>query len=305
MAIPESPLETWSHQGAVTTSKDAYATVKRALESKNAAYANREFKVFLQGSYGNDTNIRTESDVDIVICHTGAFFHDLEHLTTVQQSLFKAHFADGTYSYSTFKADVQAALVAAFGNSVQPSKKAFKIAASGPRRSADVVCAFDHRRYTSFNGVQDETYYEGISFFTAANTRIDNFPKYHSQNLTTKHQATRGKFKPAMRIFKNMRSKMIERGLIANGEAPSYFIEGLLYNVPNDRFVNSLSDTTFNILTWLHQTPDRSQFVCANDCYYLLRDSSQVCWPKANGQKFISAAIALWNNWAGTNETAF
>src|SRR5207245_6287917 len=100
-----------------------------------------------------------------------------------------------------------------------------------------------------------------------------------------------------IRVFKNIRSELIERGAIVNGEAPSYFIEGLLYNVPNDLFVSSLSDTTFNILTWFHQTQDRSQFVCGNERYYLLRDSSQVCWPKANGQKFISAAISLWNTW--------
>ncbi len=279
MAIPESQLETWSQQGAITTSKDTYATVKRASESQNAAYAKRQVEVFLQGSYANDTNIYTESDVDIVICHTGAFFHDLEKLTPQQRGLFTTTFPDGTYAYNTFKADVQSALVAAFGSSVRSGNKAFKITASGPRRSADVVCAFDHRRYTDFNGVQDETYYKGISFFTADSTRIDNFPKYHSQNLTTKHQATRSKFKPTIRMFKNIREKLIERRLIANGEAPSYFIEGLLYNVPNDLFVNSLSDTTFNILTWLHQTPDRSQFVCANERYYLLRDASQVCWP--------------------------
>ena len=33
MAIPETQLDTWSHQGAMTQSKDTYATVKRALES--------------------------------------------------------------------------------------------------------------------------------------------------------------------------------------------------------------------------------------------------------------------------------
>jgi hypothetical protein len=146
------------------------------------------------------------------------------------------------------------------------------------------VCAFDHRRYTGFNSLQDEKYYRGISFFTFDNTRIDNFPKYHSQNLTAKHQATKSRFKPAVRIFKNIRSKLIERGSIANGEAPSYFIEGLLYNGPNDHFVNSLTDTTFNILRWLHQTTDRSQFACANDLYYLLRDSSRCAGQRPMGR---------------------
>jgi tRNA nucleotidyltransferase (CCA-adding enzyme) len=74
MAIPESRLEIWSHQGAITTSKDTYATVKRALEGPNSKYAKRQFEVFLQGSCANDTNIHTESDVDIVICYNDAFF---------------------------------------------------------------------------------------------------------------------------------------------------------------------------------------------------------------------------------------
>ena len=82
------------------------------------------------------------------------------------------------------------------------------------------------------------------------------------------------------------------------GEAPSYYIEGLLYNVPNELFTGSLDSMVLNILTWFYQTTDRSNFVCANERYYLLRDSSPVCWPTANGTKFISAAVSLWNNWS-------
>lgn len=298
MSIPDAQLETWSHQGAMTTSKDTYAAIKRALEDRNTLYANRNFEVFLQGSYGNDTNIYTESDVDIVICYTGAFYHDLQHLEIEQQNAFKAHFGDGAYSYDTFKTEVQAALVDAYGKSVQYPGKAFKIAANGSRRSTDVLVAFRHRRYVEFKSGDSQRYHEGISFFTSAGKRIDNFPGYHSRNLTTKHQATGNRFKPAIRIFKNIRSKLIENRALEKGDAPSYFIEGLLYNVPNEVFTGSLNKTVFGILTWLHQTTDRTNFLCANECYYLLRDADAVCWPKANGIKFINATIQFWNNWA-------
>jgi hypothetical protein len=298
MAIPESQLETWSHQGAVVTSRDTYATVKRALESGKAALATHKFDVFLQGSYGNDTNIFTESDVDIVICCTEGFFYDLDALSEEQKVAFKNYFS-GTLGYNSdaLKADVQAALVAAFGASVKPPNKAFKIEANGARRNADVVAAFNHRRYTSFVGSDDAQYVEGISFYTANNKRIDNFPKQHSQNLTIKHQATSGKFKPAVRIFKNMRSKLLDRGAIEKGGAPSYYIEGLLYNVPDDVFAGSYSDMILGILKWLSNTTDRTNFVCANRLFYLLRDNNPVCWTKADGEKFINAAIGLWNNW--------
>jgi len=295
MAIPNAQLESWSHQGAMTTSRDTYAIVKRALESANTRYANRKIEVFLQGSYGNDTNVYSESDVDIVICCTDAFYHDLEALSPDQKSAFQSYFINATYDYNTFKADVQAALVAAFGISVQPPNKAFKIAANGARRNADVVAAFQHRRYWDFKGGGNGQFFEGISFFTPDNKRIDNFPAYHSKNLTTKHQATGNRFKPAIRIFKNMRSKLIAQGLIDKGEAQSYFIEGLLYNVPNDVFVDNLSEMVFGILVWLHKTTDRTKFLCTNELYYLFRNNSAVCWPETNGEKFINAAIGLWN----------
>jgi len=297
MAIPESQLETWSHQGSITQSADTYAAIKVALESADAKYTNRNFEVFLQGSYGNNTNIFAESDVDVVIRYDGAFYHDLLSLPLEQQNAFKASFSDGTYPYNDFKGHVQGALGAAFGDSVKPGKKAIKIEASGSRRSADVVVAFKYRRYHRFNSLSDQSYDVGIAFFKTDGTRIANYPKQHSENCTSKHQVTANNFKPIVRIFKNMRSKLVDDGLIDKGTAPSYYIEGLLYNAPNTCFSGTYADMVLNILRWLHRTTDRTKFVCANEQYYLLRDNEHVCWPIADGEKFIGAVIRLWDNW--------
>lgn len=67
MAIPESQLETWSKQGSVTQSSTTYQIIRNALLDAKAVYADKTFEVFLQGSYGNDTNIYAESDVDTVM----------------------------------------------------------------------------------------------------------------------------------------------------------------------------------------------------------------------------------------------
>lgn len=298
MAIPESQLITWSHQGAVVGSKDTYAAIKRALESSNANYTSRNFEVFLQGSYGNDTNIFAESDVDVVIRHNGVFYHDIiNDLPANQQSAFNSYFSDGTYPYSSFKGHVQAALEAAFGRSVKPGKKAIKVEANGSRRSADVVVAFEYRRYYKFNGVYDQSYDTGIAFFASDGTRIVNYPKHHSTNCTTKHQATSNNFKPLVRILKNMRGRLIDNRLIEDGSAPSYFIEGLLYNVPNQHFYGSYENAVLNVLRWLRQTSERTNFVCANEQHYLLRDGHTICWPCADGERFINAAVRLWDNW--------
>lgn len=298
MAIPLAQLDTWSSQGSITQSKNTYATIKTALEDSKAEYQNRNFKIFLQGSYGNDTNIYAESDVDVVIRYDGAFYHDINTRPASEQAAFNSAYPNaGTYAYADFKRHVEKALRAKFGDAVKPGKKAIRVEGNGNRRNADVIVAFEYKRYYRFSGLYDEKHQTGMCFFASDGTRIANYPMLHSENLTTKHQATNNKFKPLVRIFKNVRSKMIDDGLIAKGSAPSYYIEGLLYNVPNDRFTGNYQDIFLNILKWLYETNNRVDFVCANEQYYLLRDDSATCWACEDGRKFINAVIQLWNDW--------
>ena len=297
MAISEAQLERWSHQGAIATSRDTYATIKRALEDSKARYANRAINIFLQGSYGNDTNIYFESDVDIVICCSDTCYYDESGLPADQKAVHQSTLKPATYQYREFKAAVFDTLTSAFGNSVSMGNNSIKIAASGSRRSSDVIATFNFHRYYRYVSANDHSFYKGITFFRNDNTKINNFPKYHLDNLTSKHQATASRLKPMIRIFKNIRSQLVDKKLIGKGDAPSYFVEGLLYNVPNDIFKHTNADTVFGILQWLHTTTDRSNFVCANERYYLLRDNDPVCWPKANGENFIRETIKFWNEW--------
>jgi hypothetical protein len=294
MAIPEAQLDTWSSQGSIIQSSSTYATIKRALEASNTNYAGKSYEVFLQGSYGNDTNIYAESDVDVVIRLDSIYYYDIEELTPAEQARFNTALIPGTYPYATYKADVIAALRNGLGASdVHPDTKAIKITANSSRRNADVLVATDFLRYSSFPGVPTS----GVCFFTSSNQRIVNYPKQHSANCTTKHQATNQWFKPMVRILKNMRTRLVDDGLIQDGIAPSYFLEGLLYNVPNDKFGGSYSNTFIAALNWILQA-DRNNFLCANEQYYLVRDSVPMCWPTANCDRFLNALTSLWNDWS-------
>ena len=301
MAIPENQLDTWSHQGAITGSSTTYATIKKALEAADTKYAGKSYEVFLQGSYGNDTNIFAESDVDIVIRLDSTFYYDVSALTVAEQAMFEAaNPGTAAYTYSTFKDEVLAALKKSFGSDVLPGgKKAIKVAANGSRRNADVVVAAQFRRYYSGAGILGSLagpqYEQGICFFTP-DGRIVNYPKQHSANVTAKHQATTGWYKPMVRIFKNMRGKLIEDRAIVPGSAPSYFLEGLLFNVPNDKFGKSYGDTFVAAMNWILQA-QRNDLVCANREHYLVRDSIATCWPCGDCDAFINKAVKLWNNW--------
>jgi hypothetical protein len=295
MAIPESQLETWAHQGSVAQSSDTYKSVKAALEA--GQYSGKSAETFLQGSYGNDTNIWAESDVDVVTCLEHVFQSDLSGMTEREQQLQKAAFEDATYTHTDFKRDVLKALTAKYGAAVTDGGKAIAIKADGNRRKSDVIAAIQFRRYYKFNSLSDQSYTQGICFWNKAGERIANYPKQHSANLTNKHKATANWFKPMVRVLKNMRTKCVDEGLLAAGTAPSYYIEGLLYNVPDSKFGGSYGATFFNALTWIQTEADKDKMVCANEQYYLLRDGHHTCWPKANGDALLKAVVTLWDSW--------
>lgn len=297
MTIPESQLETWSHQGSITQSSNTYNSIKNILEASTTPYASKNLKVFLQGSYGNDTNIYAESDVDIVIRLDDSFFSDLDSLSDEEKVAHKQAFNDATYTHVDFKCDVLSVLTDQYGAAVKAGDKAIAIGASGSRRKADVIVAAQFRRYFKFRSASDSEYVEGICFFNAAGERIANYPKQHSANLTAKHQASSKWLKPMARVFKNMRSRMVDDGLIKTGTAPSYYIEGLLYNVPNDKLTSSYQDCVVNTLNWYRQEAKKGDLVCANEQYFLLRDGSHTCWQQENCDAFVEAAIEFWNKW--------
>ncbi|MCY4558117.1 MAG: nucleotidyltransferase [Chloroflexi bacterium] len=297
MAIPEAQLDTWSHQGSVKQSSTTYATVRSALVAEGTAYSNKETKVFLQGSYGNATNIYAESDVDIVIVLRDCWRSDLTKLSESEKRAYGEAYPDATYTYADFKRDVTKVLTDRFGGDVRVGNKAIAISAGGGRRNADVIATIQYRRYYRFNGIRDQQYDEGVCFYTGRGEQIVNYPVQHSTNLTARHQVSSGRLKAMIRILKNARSRLVETGLIGKDVAPSYYIEGLLYNVPPQKFVNSRGESFVNVLRWFQEEADKSNLVCANEQYYLLRTNALTCWEPTNCEEFAAALIRLWNAW--------
>lgn len=64
-----------------------------------------------------------------------------------------------------------------------------------------------------------------------------------------------------------------------------------------NKFGISYGDTFVAAFNWI-LSAERDNLLCANEEYYLVRDSVTNCWPSANFDKFVSQAIQLWNNWS-------
>ena len=296
MSIPEQQLETWSHQGAPAPSRDTYASVKKVLEDTGAPFADKNPQVFLQGSYANDTNVARDSDVDVVAYTEAVFAHDANTLPADQYQAFeRAHPGSAAYSYSQYKQDVTRWLTQKYGSGVKAGRKAIYIPAGQNRRECDVLLAIEYRYYYRFNSATDQSHAKGICFYLPDGIQVVNFPKQHSDNCTTKHQATNSWFKRTVRVYKNMRNLMVDRNLLQNGVAPSYFIEGMLHNVPNDKFGVSFDNTFVETFNYIIST-DRSQFYCANGIHKLL-GNSQVTWSSTNCQAYLTALQRLWTDW--------
>lgn len=296
MPIPESQLNTWSHTGSETQSSETYQSIREALLASNSSYADKSFEVFLQGSYGNDTNIYAESDVDVVIRLDSIFHSNTGTFSPTEQQAYDRCFSNSPYLFSDFKAGVFAILVNRFGNAaVKYGNKAIRIKAEGARRSADVTVSYQYRFYKKFDPSSPKDCTLGIIFPTA-NGDIINYPKQHSENLTSKHQSTNRMLKPMVRILKNLRSRMVENSLLRKGVAPSYYLEGLFYNVPPEQYVTtSFGDTFCNGINWI-KTADRKKLVCANWQYYLLGNSN-VQWNDADFDTFLAAVCKVWKEW--------
>lgn len=290
--IAETQLETWCQQGKTGQFTDTYTSIRGSLLDASAPYEVANVDIHLQGSYGNNTNVWADSDVDIVLCHTGAFYYDISRLSQADQGDFNARFSGtATYGYTEFKRDAEAFVTRLFKGVL--SGKALHIPGANHRRNADVLICQEFRRYyLDQRGLQG--FHTGVAFY-ANGSRVENFPKQHRENCTAKHQATNQNFKRMVRVFKNMRNAMIEKGLITDQVARSYFIEGMLYNVPNDKFIGSLQNMWVSCFNWL-VTMDETKLTTASGLHWLVRDNSSVSWSPGSFHTFTGALKNYWES---------
>jgi hypothetical protein len=108
--------------------------LRNVLADSKSPYYQRSFTIFLQGSYGNDTNVYRDSDVDIVIRLDDTYYYDNNDLGENQKASFTRAFSAATYGYSEFKGDVVSWLKQKFGDAVKPGTKAIAIKGNGTRR---------------------------------------------------------------------------------------------------------------------------------------------------------------------------
>lgn len=293
MPIPESQLEIWSHQGAVTTAKSTNDSIKFALDSHNHWPDNIKYDLYLQGSYKNNTNIRGDMDVDLILQLNTSFCSNLNEEQEKSLGIVNA-----SYFLTGFRKDVLSTLQKHYGSShLAIGNKTIKLKEDGNRLPADILVCLQYRNYYKLDY---NTYVEGIIFWTRNESRkIINYPKFHYNNGVLKNKRCNNLYKPAVRIFKNVRTYLSNKNIIDKKLASSYFLECLLYNVPDDKFDNSYQITFLGVINWIIDSLLNNQYenyLCQNERLPLFGDAPEQ-WSKHDALNFLTKLSELWGNY--------
>lgn len=235
----EEKFSHWSAPPSKTEEQrcsNAEKAIKNAIKASDKL-KNRDIKIFTQGSYQNNTNVRANSDVDIGILCYDTFFYDLpEGYNRESFGITPA-----TYHYDQYKNEIGEALTSYFGSSaITRGNKAFDVHETSYHVEADVAAFFNHRRYAS-NGKIDS----GVELQPDRGGRIINWPEQHYQNGVSKNKATSRTFKSVVRIIKSLSNEMLEQNIQQAKDICGFLIECLVWNVPNTNF--SYSNWTSNV----------------------------------------------------------
>lgn len=287
----EETLIKWTK--SLSTSEDgrvqnAISMVKSAIDNdKNLK--DKSIEVFVQGSYANKTNVRQDSDIDINVRYTGAFYYDLP------EGKNKKDFGFGNpakYSYKEFKNDVENALKCKFDpKRINRRDKCINIETNSYIVETDVVPTWCFRRYKN-----DSTYTLGTKFFSDSGKGVTNFPKQHIDNATEKNKKTSRKFKRLTRLHRKLRYKMIEDDIKVNKNITSFLLECLMWNVPNkiiienDNWNDLLKQSIIYIDNKTKEKDSCSEWGEVSELLYLFKGNRKWTYSDVN-----SYMIQLWN----------
>jgi len=289
VTISNRQLTTWTNQGATTTAANTHHQIRDVLRGA-CPPTGIPFTTYLQGSYRNNTNIRGDSDVDIVV----EFNQVVVHPDAVEQEVV-AFLQD-------CRKLVDVILVSRYGRHTVDNSRpnALKVVADNHRNRlwADVVvCA----TYAPSLLASDDS--RGIIFQNQkTGQRIINHPKRHYDNGAAKNDRCNRRFKPAVRMFKNARTSMCDSNHELLKTFTSYGVECLLYNVPDLFFVADTWQDVFtkvvDFLSYTLRTDNASRFTTVSGKHCLF-GAQPYQWNIQDAQNLVANYNLFWKYWYG------
>jgi len=261
----EETLKNWAKSASETEEQrisNAIKMIKEAIQNYDNL-RNKNIEIFVQGSYANNTNVRTKSDVDICVMLKDTFYREYPDGYTREHY----GFITGTNSFDDFRKDVINALKNKYGKeNIKPGNKSIKMESTSYRVEADAVPAFQYRNYKIINSTNKNRFVEGIKFYSSTKDEVINYPKEHISNGKRKNTDTQKRYKRTARIFKRIRHQMIQDDIPVKKCISSFLIESLLFNVPDLKFYNDelWNSKIKNIIIYLYNDNKKNYVEVSN-----------------------------------------
>ena len=181
----------------------------------------RNIKLFVQGSYANNTNVRTESDVDVAVIQEETFLPEYRK--------------DSVYPQGGADYGLQEALKCKFGTDVERKNKSIKVHGNTYRKDADTVPCRRYRDYRQDYRRDASNFVGGVVIYPDNGGMIINYPEQHIANGRKKNNDTNHHYKKMVRIMKKMRYLMEDSYITAYSSVAknvsSFMLESLLWNI--------------------------------------------------------------------------
>jgi hypothetical protein len=284
--ITRKDIDEWAKRPSSILPEWTKTVLENALADAPQLRGKCKYQIYVQGSYANETNISGQSDVDLVVQMQLPFEEQIRQLSPADEKRFWETYGDAWYGWHQFRTDILTRLRERFF--VHEGKKCIDISDldSLLRIPADIVPAIEYRDYAGFPAPGVEFYEEGIFFRDKSGNPIINFPKQHLRNGQDKDARTERRFRPIIRIFKNARNHC--NGLDAD-DAPSYFIECLVYNIEDAVFRQPLYKAYPACVNWLDKSRNALDgFMCQNGLIKLFGDGGHQ-WRAESARRLIDA----------------
>lgn len=265
MPIPDIILENWSKPADDRKAKNAFALIRDMIKANMTG-----IDVIPFGSYANGTNVREDNPADMIVFIKDGGYNTrgADDVKYARDRLFDA--LDGKTEMSFSKND-RGIMSKGFGNIVPV--KVVPFVRYGPEEEGGMVTYYhDKGKY-------------GVSY-----------PIQDRMNCDDKDVRTGGNYKKVIRMFKNARDLAVRKGLLGEGTCPSSGLEGLLYNVPDEKYSGRGPEAFRNVMMWLYYDKAISTMVMQNGIQHLFGDSV-TAWNIQDARTVIDRISYMWGSW--------
>ena len=217
-------------------------------------------EVFTQGSFANNTNVHSDSDVDVCVMLKDTFHCKYPNDLKNEDYGYKTSYL----TFQDYRELVKEALQGKFKSEyVYDGNKSLKINENTYHVKADVVPAFQLRNYAYRNSVYADSYVEGTWFCSKLGNEICNYPKVHIENGNRKNIRTNHEYKKLVRIMKHIKNDMVGDKITDGDKITSFLIECLVWNISDQIIIgyNTWIETVKQAIIYLYNSIDDGKHI--------------------------------------------